>query len=134
MTETSITEHEAGASAFAGVRVIDANARVGGAYCAMILADHGAEVIKLELPESDPARGTPAFHVLNRGKQSIALDLRSETGSQALRKLAADADVFLYGWRPGDPDMAALDEAALRAANPSLVVGHLPAYGSKGPY
>ena len=120
--------------AFAGVRVVDATQGVGGPYAAMHLADHGADVVKVEPPAGDPARGTPAFHVLNRGKRSIALDLETEDGRDRLHRLVADADVFLYDWPPGRDARLGFEAASLRAAHPRLVVGYLPAYGSRGPH
>src|ERR1700749_178201 len=87
----------------AGVRVIDLTAMVMGPYCTQIMADMGADVIKIEPPEGDgtryisvgPQSGMSGIFVnVNRGKRSVVLDLRSETGKTALRKLIEQADVF----------------------------------------
>lgn len=121
-------------SAFTGARVIDATQGIGGPFCGMWLADHGADVVKVEPPAGDRQRGTPAFHVLNRGKRSVRLDVETAGGRAALRRLIADADVFLYDWPPADARRLGFDEAPLAVAHPHLVCGYLPAYGSRGPY
>ncbi|MDP6344204.1 MAG: CoA transferase, partial [Alphaproteobacteria bacterium] len=97
---------------YEGIRVVDLSQGVAGPYCAMLLAQYGAEVIKVEPPEGDWARllGTPkgdhtAFSYLpNMGKRSIAVDLKSEAGHAIVDRLVADADVFLEGFRPGVVD------------------------------
>jgi crotonobetainyl-CoA:carnitine CoA-transferase CaiB-like acyl-CoA transferase len=134
MPDTSTARTDSGDSTFRGVRVVDATAGVGGAYAAMILADHGCDVVRVEPPGGDPARGTAAFHVLNRGKESIVLDTHSEAGRHELADLAARADVFLYDVPPGERKSVGLDSMLLRREHPSLIFGYLPAYGSEGPY
>jgi len=122
------------APAFDGLRVIDATQGIGGPYTSMLLADHGADVIKVEPPGGDRQRGTPAFHVVNRGKRSVVLDLETEAGRADLRRLVAGADVFLYDWAPGEDARLGFEPEALRAAQPRLIVGYLPAYGARGPH
>ena len=122
------------APALDGMRVIEATQGVGGPFAAMMLSDMGAAVTKVEPPAGDGMRGTPAFHVLNRGKQSIALDLETVAGREHLRGLLATADVFLHDWMPGEAERRGFDAASLHAMNPRLVIGHLPAYGTRGPY
>ncbi len=122
------------APAFDGLRVIDATQGIGGPYTAMLLADHGADVIKVEPPGGDRQRGTPAFHVVNRGKRGVVLDLETAAGRADLRRLVAGADVFLYDWTPGEDARLGFEPEALRAAQPRLIVGYLPAYGSRGPH
>jgi crotonobetainyl-CoA:carnitine CoA-transferase CaiB-like acyl-CoA transferase len=122
------------ASAFDGVRIIDATEGIGGPYAAMLLAEQGADVVKVEAPSGDPCRGTPAFHVLNRSKGGVVLDVEAEGGRAELQRLLADADVFLYDWPPGRDTALGFDAASLRALHPRLIIGYLPAYGSDGQY
>ncbi len=123
-----------GIGALHGVRVIDVTEGVGGPMLAMLLAEQGADVVKAERPAGDPLRGQPAFHVLNRSKRGIVLDLESDAGRRDLRSLLATADVFLHDWAPGRDAAIGFDAAALHGINPRLVVGYLPAYGSRGPW
>jgi len=122
------------AASLEGIRIIDAAAGAGGALASMLLADHGADVIKVEPPGGDPMRGEPRFHALNRSKRSVTADLDTSAGRERLRKLVASADVFLHDWAPGRDTTLGFDGAALAALNPTLVAGYLPAYGSKGPW
>jgi crotonobetainyl-CoA:carnitine CoA-transferase CaiB-like acyl-CoA transferase len=118
--------------AFDGVRVVEAAQGIGGPMAAWLLAEQGADVVKVEPPEGDRQRGTHHFHVINRSKQSVVLDLERQDGREALLRLLHDADLFVHDWQPGRAESLGLDAAALRARNPRLVVGHLPAYGTKG--
>ncbi len=120
--------------ALAGIRIVEACQGVGGPMAAMLLAEQGADVIKIEPPSGDALRGCPAFHVLNRSKRAAVLDLGSDHGRRALQDLLRDADVFLYDWPPGRDVARGFDAAALHAENPRLVTGYLPAYGSRGPW
>jgi CoA:oxalate CoA-transferase len=79
-------------------------------------------------------RGTPAFHVVNRSKRTVNLDLDADGGCARLRELLRDADIFLHDWQPGVAEARGLDAASLRALNPGLCVGWLTAYGSRGPH
>lgn len=124
-----------------GVRVVDATTGVGGPMLGWLLAEQGADVIKVEGPDGDPLRGTPAFHVLNRGKRSVTIDLWSpvpiageSVGVAQLWRLIDEADVFLYDWTPRTARQLGFTAEALRERNPSLVAAFLPAYGSRGPY
>jgi crotonobetainyl-CoA:carnitine CoA-transferase CaiB-like acyl-CoA transferase len=110
--------------------VLDFTRHIPGPYCTMLLADLGADVVKVEEPAlGDPARLVPpgvgdvgaAFAALNRNKRSLAVDLRTEGGAALLRRLAAGADVVVEGFRPGVLDRRGLGAAALRDANPRLV-------------
>lgn len=120
------------AGALHGVRVIECAQGIGGPMLAMLLAEQGADVIKIEPAAGDALRGTAAFHVLNRSKRGVTLDIDAPSGADALRSLLATADVFLYDWPPGHDAARGLDAAALRAINSRLIVGYLPAYGSRG--
>jgi crotonobetainyl-CoA:carnitine CoA-transferase CaiB-like acyl-CoA transferase len=133
---TGVTTHppHQAPPALDGVLIVDATEGVGGPYAAMLLADQGAEVIKVEPPGGDRLRGAPAFHVLNRGKRSVVLAPDAEDDRIALRRLLSTADVFLHDWSPGRDQALGLDRESLRGLNPRLVTGYLPAYGSRGPY
>jgi len=87
----------------AGIRVVSLAEQYPGPYATLLLGDLGAEVILVERPGvGDPARQFPPFHAaLNRGKQSVALDLKSSEGKRDLRRLVASADVLMEGYRPG---------------------------------
>ena len=117
-----------------GVRIVDFTQGVGGPFASMLLGDYGADVLKIEPPGGDRLRSEPAFHVLNRGKQSIVLDLKTQAGRDDLRALLDDADIFLHDWQPGEDERLGFDAGALHAANPRLIIGYLPAYGSRGPH
>jgi crotonobetainyl-CoA:carnitine CoA-transferase CaiB-like acyl-CoA transferase len=130
---------------FEGVRVLDLSRMLAGPYGSMLLADMGAEVIKVEEPDGgDPMRvmgppflagGESAYFLsINRNKQSIALDLTRPAGRGVLLDLAAHADVVWENFRPGVMARLGLGYAALAAANPRLVVCSISAYGQDGPY
>jgi crotonobetainyl-CoA:carnitine CoA-transferase CaiB-like acyl-CoA transferase len=124
-----------------GIRVIDLTTVVSGPVCTMILADQGADVIKIEPPGGDIARRTAGdgeftamFISSNRGKRSIALDLKQQTARDALRRLIATADVLVQNFRPGTMERLGLDEPAMRAANPGLIYVSISGVGDTGPY
>ena len=125
-----------------GVRVIDLTAMVMGPYCTQIMADMGADVIKVEPPQGDdtryvsvgPAPGLSAVFVnVNRGKRSVVLDLRSEEGSAALRALVADADVFIHSMRAKAIAKLGFDYDQVAALNPRIVYTNCYGYGRRGP-
>ncbi len=126
----------------AGVRVVDLTAMVMGPYCTQILADMGADVIKVEPPRGDdtryvsvgPAPGMSGVFVnVNRGKRSIVLDLRTEGGKAALRALIADADVFIHSMRSKAVTKLGFDYAEVAAINPAIVYTNCYGYGRRGP-
>jgi crotonobetainyl-CoA:carnitine CoA-transferase CaiB-like acyl-CoA transferase len=110
-----------------GIRVLDLSAFLPGPYLTLALADHGAEVIKVEPPGGDHGRhigpldgdATVFFRNLNRGKKSVLLDLKTEAGRAALHSLADTADVFVESFRPGVVARLGLDYETLRARNPA---------------
>ena len=127
-----------------GLKVVDFTTYIAGPGAAGILADWGADVIKVERPEGDPMRhvfadaksdlaGNPTFALDNRGKRGIVLDISKPEGREALARLAAEADVFLTNVRPAALKRAGLDEANLRKANPRLVYCMITGYGLEGP-
>jgi len=132
-----------------GIRVIDLSRLLPGPYATMLLADLGAEVIKIETPGlGDYMRFIPpfievgttgesvgaAFLMVNRNKKSVALNFRNARGKEILMRLARDADVVLETFRPGQVDKWGIGYAALRAVNPRLVYCSLSGYGQSGPY
>ncbi len=120
-----------------GLRVLDLSRHAPGPFCTLILAALGAEVIKVEPnPSGDPLRSLDpdAFERLNAGKKSILLDLKSEPGNRALRRLAKDADVLVEGFRPGVMSRLGLDYESLKDEAPRLVYLSLTGYGGDGPY
>jgi crotonobetainyl-CoA:carnitine CoA-transferase CaiB-like acyl-CoA transferase len=127
----------------AGVRIVDLSIALSGPLAVGLLADQGAEVVKVEAPGiGDIGRwvgvrvnGVGAmFQMANRGKRSIALDLRQEAAREVVRALAARADVFVQNFRPGVVARLGIDEPALRAANPGLVYVSISGFGETGPY
>jgi crotonobetainyl-CoA:carnitine CoA-transferase CaiB-like acyl-CoA transferase len=117
-----------------GIRVVDLTSYIAGSYAAMMLADLGADVIKVESLRGDSFRELPGFFGWNRGKRSIALDLKTAEGRSVVERLAARADVVLENMRVGVADRLGLGEARLRAINPRLVYCSITAFGSTGPY
>jgi crotonobetainyl-CoA:carnitine CoA-transferase CaiB-like acyl-CoA transferase len=130
---------------FEGVRVLDLSRMLAGPYGSMLLADMGAEVIKVEEPDGgDPMRvmgppflpdGESAYFLsINRNKKSVALDLTKPEGRQVFLDLAAEADVVWENFRPGVMERLGLAYAALARVNPRLVMCSISAYGQDGPY
>jgi crotonobetainyl-CoA:carnitine CoA-transferase CaiB-like acyl-CoA transferase len=130
------------AGPLSGFRVVDASTMISGPRAAMLLADQGADVIKLEDPRGgDGTRGigggqglAPIFLVANRGKRSLALDLRQKRGVDVLLRLVASADVFLQNFRPGTAERLGIDEPTLRRARPGLIYVSISGFGERGPY
>jgi crotonobetainyl-CoA:carnitine CoA-transferase CaiB-like acyl-CoA transferase len=125
-----------------GVRVIDLTRILAGPFCTQLLADMGADVLKVEPPAGDPVRGqgvmvdgySAYFAQFNRNKRSLVLDLYRAADREALASLLADADVVVENYRPGVFAKMGFDEARLEAINPRLVVASVNGYGSSGPY
>jgi len=121
------------------VRVLDLTRLAPGPYATLILADLGAEVVKLEPPEGDATRAMPPggagelFAALNRGKRSVVLDLKRPGAVEAVRRVLARCDVLVEGFRPGVMDRLGLGHAALLDAFPRLVVCALSGFGQTGP-
>jgi crotonobetainyl-CoA:carnitine CoA-transferase CaiB-like acyl-CoA transferase len=119
--------------AFHGVRVLDFTQGIAGPYAAMLLAEQGADAIKVEPPGGDRARGRPAFYVLNRSKRGVMLDLESAEGRLKAQDLAANADVVLVDSPPEVLRRWGIDYEALSRHNPTAVYCSVPLYGSRGP-
>lgn len=124
-----------------GIRVIDLSQFLPGPMLTVMMADQGAEVIKIEPPAGDPARAMAPFENgqsvwfrnLNRGKTSEVLDLKSEAGRARLTELIRTADVFVEGFRPGVMQRLGFDYAAASAINPGIVYCSVSAFGQDGP-
>jgi crotonobetainyl-CoA:carnitine CoA-transferase CaiB-like acyl-CoA transferase len=130
------------AGALAGILVIALEQAVAAPYCSMRLADAGARVIKLERPEGDFARGYDRvvkglcsyFVSLNRGKESVVVDLKKPEDRALIEAMIARADVFLQNLAPGATERAGFGSAALRARHPRLITCDISGYGESGPY
>ncbi|MGI9314448.1 MAG: CaiB/BaiF CoA transferase family protein [Luminiphilus sp.] len=129
-------------SALAGVKVLDLTSMVSGPVAAMMLADQGADVIKVEPTTGEQMRHigptvnkvTAAFFSCNRGKRSIGVDLKSEDGKKILFDLVADADVLIQNFRPGAMERMGFGEPVLRELNPRLIYVSISGFGEEGPY
>lgn len=120
----------------AGVRIIDLTELLPGPYATQLFVDLGAEVIKIERPgigDGGRALSPGMFASVNRGKQSLCLDLKQEAGRAVLHQLAAQADVLIEGYRPGVTQRLGVDYASLQALNPQLIYASLTGYGQTGP-
>ncbi|UOM37258.1 CaiB/BaiF CoA-transferase family protein [Acuticoccus sp. I52.16.1] len=116
-----------------GVKVVEI-AGIGPApFCAMMLADMGAEVLRVDRPDAVTADETHRFDVLNRGRRSIVLDLKHPAGRDAALALAAQADVVIEGFRPGVMESLGLAPDICHAHNPALVYGRMTGWGQDGP-
>ncbi|MCF3933857.1 CoA transferase [Acuticoccus sp. M5D2P5] len=131
----------AAAGPLAGIRVVDLSRLVAGNMTSLQLADHGADVVKVEpLPDGDPLRAwrranvTTFWKTYCRNKRSLALDFRGEGAVAILRKLILSADVLIENFRPGTMEEMGLDPKALQAAAPGLVVLRVSGFGQTGPY
>src|SRR3954447_1013961 len=133
-------DHNKG-GALAGLRVIDLTQVMAGPFCTMLLADFGADVIKIEPPTGDSTRqmpgavGTdsPSFNAVNRGKRSSVLNLKHADGRRIFARLAAASDIVIENYRPGVMTSLGLDYPALSAANPGLIYASISGYGQTGP-
>jgi crotonobetainyl-CoA:carnitine CoA-transferase CaiB-like acyl-CoA transferase len=130
------------AGALAGLKVLDCTHVIAGAYCSLVLADLGADVIKIEPPAGESTRGMlgaradafRAFDYVNRNKRAIALDLATEEGAAVVRRLVETADVFVENYRPGAMDRMGLGYGRLAEINPRLVYCSVSGFGLDGPY
>lgn len=129
----------------AGVRVLDVSQVMAGPYACMLLADMGADVIKVEPPDGgDQTRGAMGFKLkgndsmgflnMNRNKRSITLNLKSEAGRQVLFRMVKDADILVENYRPGVVKRLGIDYETLSAINPRLVYASISGFGQTGPW
>jgi crotonobetainyl-CoA:carnitine CoA-transferase CaiB-like acyl-CoA transferase len=126
--------------ALGGIRVVEQGTFITGPCAGMMLADLGADVIKVESPEGDPYRSyqgghySPHFQAYNRNKRSLALDLKSALDRELFDQLIREADVFIQNFRPGTAERLGTGAARLRQINPRLVYCSISGFGSSGPY
>lgn len=124
-----------------GIRILDLSAYIAGPYGCTLLADLGAEVIKIESPGGDTLRQYPstlagesrAFLGTNRNKLGVVIDLKQPEGAAILKRMVETADVFVHNFRPSVPSRLGIDYPALKAANPRLIYCALTGFGSSGP-
>ncbi|MDR5703953.1 MAG: CoA transferase, partial [Armatimonadota bacterium] len=129
-------------TALNGVRVLDFSQVMAGPFCTMLLADMGADVIKVEPPEGDSTRQmglsqdgeSPAFWAVNRNKRGIAVNLKNPRGVELCRRLAQTVDILVENFRPGTMDRLGLGYGDLRPLNPGLIYASISGYGQTGPY
>ena len=129
------------AGPLSNIRVIDLSAYIAGPYGCTLLADQGADVLKVEPPVGDNLRHYPstlevenrAFLGVNRSKRGIVVDLKSARGMATLRRLVAEADILVHNFRPGVPERLGIDHARLEAINPRLIYCAVTGYGENGP-
>jgi len=127
--------------ALAGLRVIDITQVMAGPFCAMLLADLGADVVKVEPPGGDATRrmpgavdgDTPAYNAVNRGKRSVVVDLKTAGGRAVVSRLASSADILIENYRPGVMAAFGLDYETLARVNPRLIYASISGYGQTGP-
>jgi crotonobetainyl-CoA:carnitine CoA-transferase CaiB-like acyl-CoA transferase len=129
-------------TALGGVRVLDQTQVMAGPFCSMLLADMGADVVKIEPPEGEHTRReheiapgvSASFLAVNRNKRSLVLDLKQPEGVAVLKRLVATADVLVENYRPGVAKRLGVDHETLRAINPRLIYCSISGFGQTGPY
>jgi len=127
---------QSSSGALAGLRVVDLTQVMAGPFCTMLLADLGADVIKIENPVVGDYTRTLMpyiFQAHNRNKRSFAVNLKESRGSALVRKLAATSDVFVQSMRPGAAERYGLSRGKLAAVNPRLIYASFAAFGAAGP-
>ena len=125
-----------------GFRIVDLSSVISGPVATVLLADQGADVIKVEAPAGDIVRRmgrghdslSPAFVTANRGKRSVCINLKEARGVEIVKRLIADADVFIQNFRPGAIEKMGLGYDVLTAINPALLYVSVSGFGEKGPY
>jgi crotonobetainyl-CoA:carnitine CoA-transferase CaiB-like acyl-CoA transferase len=124
-----------------GLRVLDITQVMAGPFCAMLLADFGADVIKIEPPSGDSTRqmpgavgsDSPSFNAVNRGKRSAVVNLKTPEGRDIVTRLARSTDILIENYRPGVMDALGLNYTALAAVNARLIYASISGYGQTGP-
>ena len=128
--------------ALTGTRVLDVTQVMAGPFCAMLLADLGADVVKIEPPSGDSTRqmpgavgsDSPSFNAVNRGKRSVVLNLKAREGREIFLRLASATDILIENYRPGVMTALGLDYASVAALNPRVVYASISGYGQTGPH
>ena len=131
-------------SALHGIRIVDLTQHLAGPFCTMLLADMGAEVIKVEPPWGDASRSSPQYPsvegqnsyymLVNRNKKSVVLDLKHEKGVEGLKRLVESSDAVVENFRPGVMDRLGLGYDDLKKVNPGVVYASISGFGQTGPY
>ena len=130
-------------SSLSNLKVLDLTSHLSGPYCAMILADHGADVVKIENPnDGDQLRKTPPFQggesapfmLWNRNKRSVTLDLKHTKDHQLLLKMAETADIMIENFKPGTASRLGIDYESVSKINPTLIYCSISGFGQTGPY
>jgi crotonobetainyl-CoA:carnitine CoA-transferase CaiB-like acyl-CoA transferase len=130
-------------SSLSNLKVLDLTSHLSGPYCAMILADHGADVVKIENPnDGDQLRKTPPFQggesapfmLWNRNKRSVTLDLKEPKDHQLLLKMAETADIMIENFKPGTASRLGVDYESVSKINPTLIYCSISGFGQTGPY
>jgi crotonobetainyl-CoA:carnitine CoA-transferase CaiB-like acyl-CoA transferase len=125
-------------AALDGLRVIELTQVMAGPFCGQVLADMGADVVKVEPPlvgdQTRRSMGEAAFRAVNRNKRSIALDLKRTEDVAVLHRLVETADVLMENYRPGVAARLGADYETLRAINPRLIYASISGFGQTGPY
>ncbi len=117
-----------------GITVVEFAGNLGSAYAAMLMAEYGARTIRIEPPEGDRIRGAPHFHVLNRSKQALFLNLDSSTDLGKVHELLKIADVVVSGFTPSREQALGIEHGSLNRLNPAAILLRMPPLGSRGPY
>ncbi len=130
--------------ALQGLKVVDLTQHLAGPFCTMLLADMGAEVIKIEPPWGDATRSSPQypevqgqntyFMFVNRNKKSLVLNLKSEKGIEILKKLVKKSDILVENFRPGVMDRLGVGYEVIKEVNPRLIYASISGFGHEGPY
>jgi alpha-methylacyl-CoA racemase len=115
------------------VRVVELAGIGPGPFAAMLLADLGADVVRVDRPGPAAHGGDPALDVTNRNKRSVLVDLKSPEGPGTVRALAARAEIFVEGYRPGVAERLGVGPEECLAVNPALVYGRMTGWGQRGP-
>src|SRR6476646_1291452 len=129
------------ARALANVRVLDVTQFMAGPFCSTMLADLGADVIKIEPPSGDSTRQmvgasgseSPSFNAVNRGKRSVVVNLKLPDGQQLVKRIAQSSDILIENYRPGVMQGFGLGYDALAEINPRLIYASISGYGQTGP-
>src|ERR1700681_4389306 len=132
----------AASRALDGLHVLDVTQVMAGPFCAMVLADLGADVIKIEPPAGDSTRqmpgavgvDSPSFNAVNRGKRSVVLNLKMTDGRDVFLRLARSTDILIENYRPGVMTALGVDYQQLAPLNPRLVYASISGYGQTGPH